>query len=71
MIVNCSYISGGFGSTINPQIRSIVEETNVHGLAISVSNVIKLAETYRPKGYNHFKIREILLLDRSVLLADL
>lgn len=66
-----SYISGGFGNTINPQIKSIVEETQVHGSAISVSNVIKLAETYRPNGYDHNKIREILSLDRQVLLADL
>lgn len=66
-----SYISGGFGNTINPQIRSIVEETNVHGSAISVSNVIKLAETYRPNGYDHTKLKDILSLDRQVLLADL
>ena len=66
-----SYISGGFGNTINPQIKSIVDETNVHGSAISVSNVIKLVETYRPNGYNHTKIRDVLSLDRQVLLADI
>jgi hypothetical protein len=66
-----SYISGGFGTTINPQIKSIVDETSVHGSAISVSSVIKLAETYRPNGYNHTKLKDILSLGRQVLLADL
>lgn len=66
-----SYISGGFGNTINSQIKSIVDETNIHGSAISVSNVIKLVETYPQKGYNHSNIRDILSLDRQVLLADI
>ena len=66
-----SYISGGFGSTINSQIRSIVDETGVHGSAISVSNVIKLVESYPQKGYTHGNIRDIFSLDRQVLLADL
>jgi len=66
-----SYISGGFGNTINPQIKSIVDETNVHGSAISVSNIIKLVETYPQKGYNHTKLKDILSLDRQVLLTDL
>lgn len=64
------YIAGGFGSTIDAQIRSIVAETNVHGAAISVSNVIKLVEDYADKGYGHKKIREIFSVDRQVLLAD-
>ncbi len=66
-----SYISGGFGSSINAQIKSIVDETNVHGSAISVSNVIKLVELYPQGGYNHAKLKDILSLDRQVLLADL
>jgi hypothetical protein len=66
-----SYISGGFGNTINPQIKSIVDETTVHGSAISVSNVIKLVETYPQKGYTHTKLKDILSLDRQVLLTDL
>ena len=66
-----SYISGGFGKNISTQIKSIVDETSVHGSAISVSNVIKLAETYHPKGYDHNKIKEVLSLDRQVLLVDL
>ncbi len=66
-----SYISGGFGNTINSQIKSIVDETGIHGSAISVSNVIKLVETYPQRGYNHTKIKEIFSLDRQVLLADL
>jgi len=48
-----------------------VFRTNIHSSAISVSNVIKLAETYHPKGYDHNKIKEVLSLDRQVLLVDL
>lgn len=66
-----SYISGGFGNNINSQIKSIVDETNVHGSAISVSNVIKLVEIYSQRGYNHARLKDILSLDRQVLLGDL
>lgn len=66
-----SYIAGGFGNNINNQIRSIVEETNVHGSAMSVSNMIKLVDNYSSKGYDHLKIRDIFSLDRQVLLSDL
>ena len=66
-----SYISGGFGNSINAQIKSIVDETNVHGSAISVSNVITLVDLYSQRGYNHARLKDILSLDRQVLLADL
>lgn len=66
-----SYISGGFGNNINTQIKSIVDETGVNGSAVSVSNIIKLAEMYQDNGYNHNNIKDILSLDRQVLLADL
>lgn len=66
-----SYISGGFGKFINDQIKSIVDETNVHGSAISVSNIIKLVEIYPHRRYNHTRLKDILSLDRQVLLADL
>lgn len=66
-----SYIAGGFGKSINAQIHSIVDETGIHGSAISVSNIIKLVELYPQRGYNHERIKEILSLDRQVLLADL
>lgn len=66
-----SYISGGFGNSINAQIKSIVDETHIHGSAISVSNVIKLVELYPQRGYNHARLKDILSLDRQILLADL
>jgi len=66
-----SYISGGFGSSINAQIKSIVDETHIHGSAISVSNVITLVDLYSQRGYNHARLKDILSLDRQVLLADL
>lgn len=66
-----SYISGGFGNSINSQVKLIVDEIGVHGSAISVSNIIKLVEIYPQKGYNHTNLRDILSLDRQVLLSDL
>lgn len=66
-----SYIAGGFGSNINSQIKNIVNETNVHGSAMSVSNMISLVEKYNTVGYNHKKIRDIFSVDRMILISDL
>jgi hypothetical protein len=66
-----SYIAGGFGSNINKQVKEIVDETNVHGSAVSVSNVIKLVDYYKSKGYDHKRVRDIFSVDRQVLVADL
>lgn len=70
-LVFFSYIAGGFGSNINVQIKDIVDETSVHGSAMSVSNMIQLAEVYEKFGYNHSKIKEIFSVDRQVLLSDI
>ena len=67
-----SYIAGGFGSNIDNQIGSIVSETGVHGSAIAVSNIIKMAEASVDHDmYSHAEIRRILSLDRQVLIADI
>lgn len=66
-----SYIAGGFGKNIDSQIKEIVDETKVHGSAVSVSNVIKLVDYYKVKGYNHKKVRDVFSVDRQVLMADL
>lgn len=66
-----SYIAGGFGKNIDAQVKEIVDETTIHGSAISVSNVISLVDFYRTKGYNHKKIKEIFSLDRQAMLSDL
>lgn len=66
-----SYIAGGFGSNINAQIKDIADETSVHGSAMSVSNMIKLVENYKIKGYNHAKLREIFSVDRQILISDI
>lgn len=65
-----SYIAGGFGNNINTQIKNIVDETSVHGSAMSVTNMIQLIENYESKGYNHEKIKNIFSLDRQILLCD-
>jgi hypothetical protein len=66
-----SYLAGGFGRNIDNQVKEIVDETKVHGSAISVSNVISLVDYYKTKGYDHKKIKDIFSVDRQVLVADL
>lgn len=66
-----SYIAGGFGKNINTQIKEIVNETKVSGSAISVSNVIKLVDYYKIKGYNHRKVRDVFSVNRQVLISDI
>ena len=67
-----SYIAGGFGSNIDSQIRSIVSETGIHGSAVSVSNIIKMAEaSVGGTSYTHSDIRRIMSIDRQVLLSDI
>ena len=66
-----SYIAGGFGRNINSQIAEVVSETNVHGSAMSVSNMIKMVEVHRDSPYEHARIRYIFSADRQVLLSDL
>lgn len=65
-----SYIAGGFGNQIDKQIKSIVDESGVHGSGITVSNMIKLVEKQNEKKLSHQDIRELFSVDRQVVLAD-
>ena len=64
-----SYIAGGFGSNIDQQVRAIAEATSIPGSAISVSNVIRMVEN--ASAYTQVKIKDMLSLNRQVLLQDL
>lgn len=66
-----SYIAGGFGKNIDSQIKDIVSVTGVNGSCMSVSNMIKLVETYNDKGYTQKNIREIFSVNRQILLSDI
>ena len=66
-----TYIAGGFGKNINTQIRDIVEETSVHGSAVSVSNIIALVEQTQTTSIPSKRIKEIFSLDRQILRSDL
>ncbi len=66
-----SYIASGFGNNINYQIQNIANTTNVRGSAISVSNMIKLVETYDQSKHDHKTIRNIFSVNRQVLLSDI
>lgn len=66
-----TYISGGFVDHIDNQIKAEVSETNVHGSAITVSNLISLIEKHNESPYSHKELRRIFGLDRQIELADL
>ncbi len=66
-----SYIAGGFGSNINNQLSSIVNESGVHGSAVTVSNIIKMVEKQQSTPYSHLQLKNIFSLDRQVILSDL
>lgn len=66
-----TYIAGGFGKNIDSQIRKIVDETDVHGSAIDVHNVISMVERNNVHPYSHTTLRDIFSLDRRVKESDL
>ena len=66
-----TYIAGGFGSNINNQLSSIVNESGVHGSAVTVSNIIKMVEKQQSTPYSHLQLKNIFSLDRQVILSDL
>lgn len=66
-----TYIAGGFGNSIDSQIRAIAQESGVPGSAVSVANIIKMVEKNENSIYSHEKIRSIFSVNRQVLLSDL
>lgn len=66
-----TYIAGGFGSNINPQLQKIVDATKINGSAMTVNNMISLVEKYPASQYDHKKIRDIFSVNRQVLQSDL
>ena len=68
-----AYIAGGFGKTIDKQIKAEVIESNIHGACITVSNFIKMVENHQngTQHYNHRDIRKIFSLDRQINISDL
>ena len=66
-----SYIAGGFSQNIDSQIESIHEATGVPGSAVSVSNIIRMVELNQKEPYTHDKVRNLLSVNRQVLLSDI
>ena len=66
-----SYIAGGFGRSIDSQIQSITEETNVPGSAIKVDYLISMIENQPTKQYTHSELKEIFSIGRQVKYSDL
>ena len=66
-----SYIAGGFSSSIDRQIMSEYDETNVCGSAISVANMIKLVEQHQQQPYSHKDLRHLFAVNRQIRIEDL
>lgn len=66
-----SYIAGGFGESINEQIMSISEESQVRGSAVSVTNVIRLVENNQKFPYSQMELKELFSVNRQVLIKDI
>mgnify|MGYP000847796512 CR=1 FL=1 len=65
------YISGGFSKNIDQQIIRITNDSNVHGSAITVSNLISMIEKHMEKPYSHAQLRNIFGIDKKISLADI
>lgn len=66
-----TYISGGFAKHIDQQILSEVNQSGVHGSAITVSNLIHLIDTHQNKSYSHNELRQLFGIDRQIHLSDI
>ena len=67
-----SYIAGGFGNSIDSQVKDIADKSGVHGSAITVSNFIKMIENQQNGvcNYSHSKMRDIFGINRQIMLKD-
>ena len=65
-----SYIAGSFGKNINSQIEGLHKETGIHGSAMPVDILIKIAQEYAEKGWDHNMLKTIFSVDREVRLTD-
>lgn len=66
-----SYISGGFINQIDKQIRSIADESGVHGSGLTVSGMINLIDEHQKKAFTHSELAKLFGIDRQILLADI
>ena len=66
-----TYIAGGFGTNIDRQLQQIYNETEIPGSAVSVSNIINMVENQNQEPYTHKRIKDILSVNRQVMMSDL
>ena len=66
-----AYIAGSFGSNINSQLNTIVNDTGINGSAMPVDLFINLAQDYAEKGYDHRYLQSVFTVNREITLADL
>ena len=65
-----TYIAGGFGSTIDSQLKSISDESSVNGSAITVARFIDLIKNHQNEEYSHSELRKIFSLNREIRNGD-
>ena len=65
-----SYIAGGFVPKTSAQILDIVEESGVHGSAITANSLITLCKMQPAKQYSHGDLRKLFSVDRRINITD-
>ncbi len=66
-----SYIAGGFKTTIDSQLNSIYDASQIKGSAISVDNMIQLIKKQTEAPKNHKELRMLFSIGREVRLSDI
>ena len=66
-----TYISGGFSTNIDQQLRKEQEESGISGSAIAVSTLIYLVEKHMEEPFTHKELRRLFALNKQILLADI
>ena len=66
-----SYVAGSFGTNINRQLGTIIEDTGVEGSAMPVDIFINMAQDYASNGQDHEFIRQVFSVGREVQLQDI
>ena len=66
-----SYIADSFSSSIDDQLKSIVDRTDINGSAMPVDILINFAQDYAKKGMTHKDVEKIFSVNRQVGLKDI
>ncbi len=64
------YVSGGFGASIDKQLKEEADDCGHHGSGITVMNLIKMVQRHEKDPYSHADLERIFSVDRQVRSFD-